>query len=94
MIGLNAFDDELLPRVARLMKQDPDFKDFVKYLTAEVTNLALKSTRLAGEQGDKAKGACIVLQELRDMIIQAPNVFDQFQERKEFALLDNDTISP
>ena len=93
MIGLNAFNKEQLDAASRL-QNNQDFKTLINYLTAEVTELALKSTRQAGDIGEKLKGGCIALQELRDMYIEAPAVIQAEKERDEMALLDRDPISP
>jgi len=92
MIGLESFDDDQLLRFARLIKADEDFKAFVKYLTVQVTGLALKSTRFGGDEGEKLKGASIILQELRDLLIQAPKVLQGINEEKEIE--GRDVISP
>jgi hypothetical protein len=95
MIGLESFNEDQLLRFARLVKADIDFKEFVNYLTGQVTALALKSTRHAGDEGEKLKGACIALAELRDLLVQAPNALQLIKDDHEAAGMNGrDNISP
>jgi len=91
---LDQFNRQELDAVVRLIN-DSDFKILIDYIKNSVTGLALASVKYSGEQGDKLKGACEGLQELRDLFLFSPRVQERLKQNEEIEARESrDTISP
>lgn len=91
---LTQFSRKQLDAVVRMLNDD-DFKQVIEYIKNEVTVLALESVKHSGPEGDKIKGACEGLQELRDLILFSHTVQGRFIENEEFeAFNGRDIVSP
>lgn len=91
---IKAFGEDLTFKVARLLKQDKDFRDFSDYIVAMVTDLAIQSTSVSGDKGEQLKGASLAFGELRDMILGSKQVVEVLRERMEMGEIDRDYMSP
>jgi len=91
---LTQFSREQLDAVVRMLN-DSDFKQLIDYIKNEVTALALESVKHSGPEGERIKGACEGLQELRDLILFSHTVQGRYIDNEELeAINSRDTVSP
>lgn len=90
---ITPFTDEQLDAASRLT-YDSDFKILIHYLVAEVTKLSLQAVRTGGEEKERISGACLGLEEFRDILVTAPDVIKRRKENSEALIPERDLISP
>jgi hypothetical protein len=90
---LSNLSDEQVAAAAELLS-DEGFKKLLIYITEEVTLLSLKAVNFAGEEGERIKGACIAMQELRDSLMFSRENMKSLEDAREFDNYKGDLFSP
>lgn len=86
--------NELQLDCASRLAGDPYWAEIVNYLVHEVTKLSLDAVRVSGDEKTKLSGACLAIEEFRDLLLLAPDVIKQRKDREEMSLMTRDPISP
>lgn len=90
---LSNLNDEQIAAAAELLS-DEGFKKLLVYIAEEVTILSLKAVQFAGPEGERIKGACLAMQELRDSLMFSREHMRSLEEERETAEYTGDLISP
>jgi hypothetical protein len=93
MAFLSNFTEEQLQAAAELLSND-GFRKLLTYIAEEVTILSLKAVQFSGPEGERIKGACIAMQELRDSLIFSREHIKSLEEDREISEYKGDLISP